>query len=88
MEKLPPVATLTLAVCSYLDNIGTKASNSEIDNAVSKALNIPAELLSEIHSGNRTVFQYKMAWARTNAKKMGLAISLGHAYWKSAKGLG
>ena len=41
MEKLPPVATLTLVVCSYLDNIGTKASNSEIDNAVSKALDIP-----------------------------------------------
>ncbi len=83
MEKLPPVATLTLAVCNYLESIGTKASNSEIDDAVSQALNIPAELLSTIHDGKRTVFQYKMAWARTNAKKMDRIISLGNAYWKS-----
>ena len=84
MEKLPPVATLTLAVSSYLETLGTKASNSEIDDAVSVALNIPAELLSTIHDGKRTVFQYKMAWARTNAKKTGRIISLGNAYWKSA----
>jgi hypothetical protein len=84
MEKLPAVGTLTFAVCSYLDKLGTKASNSEIDSAVSKELNIPAELLLTIHRGNRTVFQYKMAWARTNAKKMGRVISLGNAYWKSA----
>ena len=85
MEKLPPVSTLALAVSTYLETLGAKASNSEIDDAVSVALNIPAELLSTIHDGKRTVFQYKMAWARTNAKKMGRIISLGNAYWKSAK---
>ena len=84
MEKLPPVSTLTMAVCSFLDEIGTKASNAEIDRAVSKALDIPADLLSKIHSGHRTVFQYRMAWARTNAKKMGRIISLGNATWKSS----
>jgi hypothetical protein len=85
MEKLPPVSTLTLAVCTFLDEIGTQASNSEIDSAVSKALSIPADLLSDIHSGSRTVFQYKMAWARTNAKKMGRAVSLGNSMWRSSK---
>ena len=83
MEKLPPVSTLTLAVCSYLDEIGTEASNREIEAAVSKSLDIPADLLTVIHDGNRTVFQYRMAWARTTAKEMGRIVSLGNARWKS-----
>lgn len=83
MEKLPSVSTLALAVCSYLDEIGTQASNNEIDAAVSKSLDIPADLLTVIHDGNRTVFKYRMAWARTKAKEMERIISLGNASWKS-----
>ena len=85
MENIPPVSTLTMAVCNYLDEIGTQASNAEIDSAVSKALDIPVDLLSTIHAGNRTVFQYKMAWARSKAKKMERIISTGKATWKSAR---
>ena len=85
MEKLPSVSVLTLAVCDFLDQRGTQATNSEIDNAVSKMLNIPPDLMSQIHSGNRTVYQYRMAWARTNAKKVGRIVSLGNAKWKSVK---
>ena len=54
----------------------------EIDAAVMQDLGISAELASQIRSGNRTEFQYRMAWCRTKAKKATLIERTGPGTWK------
>ena len=58
------------------------AANQEINDAVARLLEIPSPLLAEIHSGNRTEFQYRMAWARTKAKSDGKIISSKRETWQ------
>jgi hypothetical protein len=57
---------------------------SEIDGAVKQDLGISPELASQIRSGNRTEFQYRMAWCRTKAKKALLIERTGPSTWKLA----
>jgi len=83
MDRIPSVNVLVEHTCLYLAKTGRRVSNSEIDEAVIASLQIPQVLLEDIHSGKRTVFQYRMAWARTKAKSLGLAISPAKAYWES-----
>ena len=54
----------------------------EIDAAVMQDLGISSELASQIRSGNRTEFQYRMAWCRTKAKKATLIERTGPGTWK------
>jgi len=57
-------------------------SNKDIEAAVARILDIPQTLLATIHSGNRTEFQYRMAWARTKAKSDGKISSPRRETWK------
>jgi restriction endonuclease Mrr len=83
MDRIPPISVLTEHTCHYLAKAGRRVSNAEIDQAVIASLGIPQELLEDVQSGNRTVFQYRMAWARTKAKSLGFAISPAKTYWES-----
>ncbi len=71
MEKLPRYQELIEPMLVFLRTHNGPANNSNIDDAVARILGIPENLLSEIHSGKRTEFQYRMAWARTKAKSDG-----------------
>jgi restriction endonuclease Mrr len=45
----------------------------EIDEALAKALRLSPEALTVPHgTSSRTEFQYRSAWARSNAKRKGL----------------
>ena len=65
-----------------LTDAGKPLSNSEIEAGVIAELNIPINLSSEIHSGNRTELQYRLAWARTKAKSTGLIESPARETWR------
>jgi restriction endonuclease Mrr len=82
MEKLPRYQELVEPMLSFLRLNNGPASNRTIDEAVAKALDIPQALLLEIHSGKRTEFQYRMAWARTKAKSDGKITSPKRETWK------
>lgn len=82
MEKLPRYQELIEPMLAFLRECSGPASNKSIEEAVAKKLNIPQSLLSEIHSGKRTEFQYRMAWARTKAKSDGNIISPKRETWK------
>ena len=81
MEKLPRYQELIEPMLAFLRECSGPASNKSIDEAVAKNLNIPQSLLSEIHSGKRTEFQYRMAWARTKAKSDGKIESQKRETW-------
>jgi len=82
MDKLPRYQELIQPMLDFLSNQSGPAANKEIDEAVAKSLDIPQSLLSEIHSGKRTEFQYRMAWARTKAKSDGQISSPKRETWK------
>lgn len=82
MEKLPRYQELIEPMLTFLRSCNGPASNKTIEEAVVKALEIPQGLLSEIHSGKRTEFQYRMAWARTKAKSDGKITSPKRETWK------
>lgn len=85
MNELPKYQEFIEPMLAYLAKQTGPTTNSEINKAVAEALNIPANLLSEIHSGSRTVFQYRMAWARTKAKADGKISSPKRETWVSVK---
>ena len=82
MEKLPRYQELIEPMLVFLKAHAAPATNAEINEAVAKILSIPQTLLSEIHSGKRTEFQYRMAWARTKAKADGKIVSTKREIWK------
>jgi restriction endonuclease Mrr len=82
MEKLPRYQELIEPMLVFLKEHEGSATNKEIDEGVAKRLSIPQSLLLEIHSGKRTEFQYRMAWARTKAKSDGKIISPNRESWQ------
>ena len=82
MEKLPRYQELIEPMLDFLKKHNGPASNLEINDAVARLLDITSSLLAEIHSGNRTEFQYRMAWARTKAKSDGKIISSKRETWQ------
>ena len=71
---MPSYGTLHKTV---LDNLGKikNLSSKEFDTLIAKSLKLDEETLSILHNatqGQRTEFQYRMAWVRTKAKKKGI----------------
>jgi len=84
MEQLPNYQDLISPMIRVLTDAGKPLSNSEIGAGVIAKLNIPSNLSSKIHSGNRTELQYRLAWARTKAKATGLIVSPARETWRIA----
>ncbi len=82
MEQLPKYQDLISPMIRVLTEAGKPLSNSEIEAGVIAELNIPTNLSSAIHSGNRTELQYRLAWARTKAKSSGLIVSPARETWR------
>jgi hypothetical protein len=88
MNQLPKYQEFIEPMLTFLADRTSPATNSEINKAVADALKIPSELLNKIHSGSRTEFQYRMAWARTKAKADGKISSLRRETWISTSRFG
>lgn len=61
---------------------GEVLSNKQIRDEISRTLSLTAEQLNQVHSGSRTEFEYRLAWARTNAKSKGLIESPKREHWR------
>jgi restriction system protein len=79
--NLPTSASLLEAVVKAVKVSGGKATNQQIHDIVVKDLLLTKEQVDAIHSGNRTELEYRLAWARTNAKRKGLLVAAGNKLW-------
>jgi restriction system protein len=61
---------------------GGSASIEEIEDGVSRRMNLSDEVLAAPHTkGSRTEFQYRLAWVRTYLKKIGALNNSERAVW-------
>lgn len=70
--KFPSDQSLQKALIEVLIDNPSGLGSKEIDQEVAKKLSLDPNLLSIVHSGSRTEFSYRLAWARTKAKKKNL----------------
>ncbi|MDO8645715.1 MAG: winged helix-turn-helix domain-containing protein [Candidatus Planktophila sp.] len=80
-SKLPSVGSLKSAMVKVLGLNGGQGSNSEILEWVSQELELDPKTLAVMRSGNRTEVAYRLAWARTQARKEGLILRSGPSKW-------
>lgn len=80
MNELPKYQNLVIPMLMVLGD-GRVLHIKEISSLLSKKLAIPTSLLEIIHSGTRTEFDYRLAWARTKAKNSGWIQSDKREHW-------
>jgi restriction system protein len=84
-KDIPSVATLGDAIVKALATLGGEASNDQLSEEVVKSLGLSSVLLTLKHDasrGNRTEFEYRMAWARTKLKEVGKLERAGAKRWR------
>jgi len=69
------------ALLTALHQLGGSGSNSEIEEKTTKVLGLSEEQINEIHRGNITKFNYRLAWARTYLKNFGLIENSARGIW-------
>jgi|TARA_Y100001970_G_C14205185_1_gene843539 restriction system protein len=62
-------------------NLGGSASISEMEEEVATIMDLTDDTISEIHRGNRTKYNYNMAWSRTYLKGTGYLTNSERAVW-------
>ena len=72
--KFPSDQLLQKALIEVLIDNPSGLGSKEIDEEVARKLSIDQSLLAIVHSGTRTEFAYRLAWARTKAKKRKLIM--------------
>ena len=82
MTKLPSPSELAPVVVDVIKELGGTAHFKDIEKAVVKKLSLSAEAISQIRSGKRTEFAYRLSWARTKCKSEGLITNSGSGIWK------
>ena len=80
-NQFPSSAELVEAVILALKALGGAGENQQILKQVIGNLKLTESQINQIHSGSRTELEYRLAWARTNAKKKGLITSNGRNSW-------
>ena len=81
MKLIPNSTALRLALINVLKENPEGLSSKDIDKLTAKKLNLSETDLSEIRSGTRTEFAYRMAWERTHAKAKGHIQKIGNRFW-------
>jgi restriction endonuclease Mrr len=78
---IPNSTKLREAIIEILKEHPRGLSSREIDRLAALKLNLNEEDVSQIRSGNRTEFAYRMAWERTHAKAKGKIGKLENGLW-------
>lgn len=73
------------ALIRALNELGGSASISEMEDRVAEILDLSEEDISEIHTGNRTSFSYRLAWTRTYLKNFGAIENSARGIWTLTK---
>lgn len=85
MAKLPSPAELAPVVVDVLKDLGGSAHFKDIEKAVAIKLNLTRAETSQIRTGKRTEFSYRLSWARTKCKADGLLANTGKGIWTLTK---
>jgi len=81
---LPEAQILRKALVFVLQENPEGLDTKRIDELVALQLGLSSDDTSQIRSGNRTEFAYRMAWERTHAKTKGEITRIGSGLWKIA----
>ncbi|ORK00436.1 restriction endonuclease [Prescottella equi] len=86
IAQLPPYTELLWPTLQALIALGGSASNNELDGAVVERQGWSPELQGVLHGeGPGTEVEYRLAWARTYLKGMGLLANSRRAVWSVTK---
>jgi len=64
-----------------MHKLGGSASISEQEDTVASLLKLSEKDIADIHRGNRTKLNYRLAWARNHLKKYGLLENSARGVW-------
>ncbi len=80
---IPSTRILLSEVIKAIKALGGEANARDIDSYVIASLALSNETINIPHGndGSRTELKYRLAWARTNAKKQGLIERIGKGVW-------
>ena len=81
-EALPSQALIKEAMLDLLKGSTDGLHIKDIESGVAKRLSLSKPQMEIIHKGKRTMLGYKLAWARSAAKKEGLIESTRSSFWK------
>ena len=82
-SKFPNLRELEKAVVEVLKSQNGPLTNELITKRVVEMLRIPTELTELVHKNAQTELEYRLAWARTGARKRQLIVRIGPKTWKS-----
>jgi len=85
MTSLPSPSLLAPLVVDALKELGGTAHFKDIEKVVAKKLNLSSEVISQVRSGKRTEFAYRLSWARAKCKADGLITNSGGGKWSLNK---
>ena len=85
IADMPKNTELAQLVAQIIRNNGGVTTNEQIRAEVITSLGLSDGAVSTIHAGNRTEIEYRLAWARTIAKKKNLIKSAGPKQWSSVE---
>jgi restriction endonuclease Mrr len=84
MNELPKSQHLVDVVVEAIKSNNGEATLTQIESYVINKLSIPEALVRMLHSGTRSELAYRLAWARTKAKSLGLIEKVGSGTWRLA----
>ena len=84
-EDLPSSSELLQPILYVLGELGGEADTSTIEAYVIRHLKINPELANRVRVGKRTELGYRLSWARTRGKNLGLLEKKGNKRWALIK---
>ena len=81
-EALPSQSLIKEAMLALLKESKDGLHIKDIESGVAERLSLSKYQMEMIHKGKRTILGYKLAWARTAAKKESLIESPRSSVWK------
>jgi hypothetical protein len=79
--SLPVQSQIVECLLKAMHRLSGPASNDEQEKIVGQLLSLPHEEVTRLHDGSRTVLGYRLAWARTQLKGVGLLEPQGDGIW-------
>ena len=81
--RLPSQSVIKESMLELLKEATNGLHIKEIESGVAERLSLTKSQMELMHKGNRTMLGYRLAWARTSAKKEGLIEAPQSSVWKS-----
>ena len=84
-QRIPSISELEPVLMEILKDADFPMTNLEVLKSAKIRLDLSEEVSETIHDGNRTELEYRLAWARSRAKKKNLVRRVGNQKWELNK---